>query len=1616
MTLTPIESALKNRHLQVAKKLLVDEWNRSAESPAHIYYQVIRDGLVATFQLLESSYLCGEWDSFRYCSNAMLELDVKNVPIPEEMELRVMHKLSAYGLRRLCGDPIKPERSWEDSIDLVVQWVRELRDRPKWYDLLDVDDQVMFRIQLIHNHLFFIKNQPAVRELPLKEIIFCLAIFVAGLDEIQGCELFKIMINKRSVMQFLTAIASRLNAIRKRTGGVHSSVLKKLRKAYRRVKQMHSVFKIIRCSQIYKELDASDYKRCSASTTVAAFKRFNQICGEAIKNTTDTPNLSTKLSNILPNVLTDSIMLNSKYRNFSSHGFPLSHLFVHDTDQIYYYEYLSNFLYMTAASFYVIFVYILHDCTRYTLGLMRRCRTIDDIRALIRYVGSSKVRALQESMFQKIEQYFSAVKNRLSETDLKSLTQAQMKEHDELWENYDQKMEIINNLRYLHRNNLMDVVEVVAFSNASISAVHRLLDSKLTDKSSGSYLETMFSDWKVLTMRSFDSIEFNAVVMQSYIHQYLELDHDSTQQWRYRLKTQEILSHFTTNIDMDKSTQITLEENLHSALSKTRNGYYQNIFALDSKSQAIIQTLKTSITGPKSSKDYKTHNNRFKSQLEALRRQDEQELQQVVQNILLNLRETFQRYDCGTIDKLIENHIKIPLKARLAIEFWQLRTMEILYSSGYLGDNFCLLTKSVPMIWGKSYRNYLAHDSLSYDLLTNSDTIKTLTNGFVLAFNSTELDIFTRPVKFNLDGLVELKDEGFRWLETQAGLLQSIRSCDIQQFESFLDRKAEPSGRYLLALGKLLRPRYYAMPGIITHEQFDCNRIKTVASLLSQQFQNIEEILTTSKINHAVRLNMLQINQLPLPIAMQQIEILQPHLMTPIVGAVLPHLVGTNNITLLETLLDRYAGSNVKPILLMTTGHSEMERGFLATHLGLRTSIISELTDEDLKAIFTEDDYPASEYELGIAIIRNDLRLFEHIVQNCFQTSNSVIEECDMLQAMENCCCYGRLQMVRCLLASDWVCDLHLMFDCLTLAIANHHWQIVDLLYQNGAYVWLNDGVHVLSLLTEENFKMVRKILEDGIPNHLAEKFISWVVQFGSKRLLKHLVDKGVDIWRCEDILEVAVMNKDAKVLNFLESMIFVPSENASSYAEFRRWIKILHDLRALMLISIQPDFIKAIIPTTSIAERWIDQIANLLKMHDNQIAKYFHFEDPSGLHCSKLVNESQFKRTLLKCTTLVDLIQSVLPGLIVERTTLYIEFRTPNETIEAEVDLAIYSTIAPAKSPEVRTTILTQDYHHTADIISMGLRTFLLRFRHLKAATATVSKLNSSERFHYIQVDSNSCIVQLAPQESINLSYLLNKPGQSCVLHYLQPNSSPHLVESLLRLGADPALQNGRFATPFRTVLATPFPLGLIKLMYQHYEKSHHHHDEMHVFNIKDMDGYTPLHAAIGTNNYEVTEFFLQYGADPTQADQTGEAAVLEYAIFNRNVRIVDLLLRHSPDLVKQYSNSLKRSTALESAVKINHDHIVRMLLECGADLNHRNKQLFTALKYVIEQESVESLQVMLDYAHREGVIVDGDVDGCGTMGLQLARQLKVCPEITQLLVCHSIKSVALSLVKLRD
>ena len=99
---------------------------------------------------------------------------------------------------------------------------------------------------------------------------------------------------------------------------------------------------------------------------------------------------------------------------------------------------------------------------------------------------------------------------------------------------------------------------------------------------------------------------------------------------------------------------------------------------------------------------------------------------------------------------------------------------------------------------------------------------------------------------------------------------------------------------------------------------------------------------------------------------------------------------------------------------------------------------------------------------------------------------------------------------------------------------------------------------------------------------------------------------------------------------------------------------------------------------------------------------------------------------------------------------------------------------------------------------------------------------------------------------------------------------------------------------------------------------------------------GETPLFNATETDNYEISKFLLENGADVDAANFEDNTTPLINSSYNNNIKITQLLLDYDADINKTNKYG---DTALHWACRKGYIDIVRLLLDYDADLTLKNK-----------------------------------------------------------------------------
>ena len=145
---------------------------------------------------------------------------------------------------------------------------------------------------------------------------------------------------------------------------------------------------------------------------------------------------------------------------------------------------------------------------------------------------------------------------------------------------------------------------------------------------------------------------------------------------------------------------------------------------------------------------------------------------------------------------------------------------------------------------------------------------------------------------------------------------------------------------------------------------------------------------------------------------------------------------------------------------------------------------------------------------------------------------------------------------------------------------------------------------------------------------------------------------------------------------------------------------------------------------------------------------------------------------------------------------------------------------------------------------------------------------------------------------------------------------------------------------------------------------------------NIKTKDGNTPLHSlAFRQKDGKVAQFFLDNGVNPNQVNSDGNTAFLN-AVRGNNKAIIELLLPLTSEINHKNKNGY---TALTFATRNLSSDNVKLLLKNGADIDcidNRNRNLITHLYEVYRSNSEDRFESLLGILKEENVVAQESFD----------------------------------------
>ena len=131
------------------------------------------------------------------------------------------------------------------------------------------------------------------------------------------------------------------------------------------------------------------------------------------------------------------------------------------------------------------------------------------------------------------------------------------------------------------------------------------------------------------------------------------------------------------------------------------------------------------------------------------------------------------------------------------------------------------------------------------------------------------------------------------------------------------------------------------------------------------------------------------------------------------------------------------------------------------------------------------------------------------------------------------------------------------------------------------------------------------------------------------------------------------------------------------------------------------------------------------------------------------------------------------------------------------------------------------------------------------------------------------------------------------------------------------------------------------------------------------------PLHIAVKYNNRKITRLLLRKYAKIDQNDHHGKTP-LDYAIDNKNVRIIHKILRYSNDEIRKeiskYASNLKR--CIDLFIDNEYESGIKLCIEQGYLTN--KKVIKEAIKKAIKTDKINVVNVLIDNIKNPGQFID--------------------------------------------
>lgn len=162
---------------------------------------------------------------------------------------------------------------------------------------------------------------------------------------------------------------------------------------------------------------------------------------------------------------------------------------------------------------------------------------------------------------------------------------------------------------------------------------------------------------------------------------------------------------------------------------------------------------------------------------------------------------------------------------------------------------------------------------------------------------------------------------------------------------------------------------------------------------------------------------------------------------------------------------------------------------------------------------------------------------------------------------------------------------------------------------------------------------------------------------------------------------------------------------------------------------------------------------------------------------------------------------------------------------------------------------------------------------------------------------------------------------------------------------------------------------------------------------NIKDSNGMTALHHASSNGGVKDVDALIKKGGDISSVGN-GKTP-LHYAAWGSNPLVVELLLKEGAKLDPE--SIPDKDTPLALAAMRNQDDVMKVLLTAKAEIDHKNRDNFTALHWAAHFGHIRAIEILIDNGANKTILNDDSLNARGVLCTCTAR-------VTDVLFCQFV------------